>query len=42
MRGGGAMTINEGYIVLDDNSDIVDWFDDFNDAEEFIEENEEV
>ena len=36
------MTINEGYIVLDDNSDIVDWFDDFNDAEEFIEENEEV
>lgn len=31
-------TVNQGYVVLDENSDLVDWFDTEEDAYEFIEE----
>ena len=34
-------TINEGYIVLDENSNMVDWFDTMEEAEEYVKELEE-
>lgn len=36
-----AYTISQGYIILDENSEIVDWFDTLEEAESFIEESEE-
>lgn len=32
--------INQGYVVLDENMEIVDWFDTLEEAEKFVEENE--
>ena len=38
----GKYTVNQGYVVLDENSEVVDWFDTFEEAEEYAEElNEE-
>lgn len=34
-------TINQGYVVLDKNSEIVDWFDTYDDAEQYVEQLEE-
>ena len=34
-------SICEGFVVLDENSEIVDWFDTFEDAESYVEEQEE-
>lgn len=31
-------TINQGYVVLDENSEIVDWFDTMEEAEACVEE----
>ena len=31
-------TINQGYVVLDENSEIVDWFDTMEEAEAYVEE----
>lgn len=31
-------TISEGYVVLDENSEIVDWFDTLEEAEKYIKE----
>lgn len=36
-----SYTINQGYIVLDENSNMVDWFDTIEEAEECVEELEE-
>ena len=33
-------TINQGYVVLDENSEIVDWFDTIEEAEAYVEEME--
>lgn len=33
--------INQGYVVLDENMEIVDWFDTLEEAEHFVDENEE-
>lgn len=35
-------TTQEAVIVLDENSDVVDWFDTVEDAEAYIEELEEM
>lgn len=32
--------INQGYVVLDENMKVVDWFDTLEEAEQFVEENE--
>ena len=37
----GKYTVNQGYVVLDENSEVVDWFDTLEDAEEYVEELEE-
>lgn len=37
----GKYEINQGYVVLDENMEVVDWFDTFEEAEQFVEENEE-
>lgn len=37
----GNYTINQGYVVLDENSQIIDWFDTMEEALELIEELEE-
>lgn len=38
----GKYTVNQGYVVLDENSEVVDWFDTFEEADEYAEElNEE-
>ena len=34
-------SICEGFVVLDENSEIVDWFDTFEDVESYVEEQEE-
>ena len=34
----GKYTVNEGYIVLDENMEVVDWFDTLEEAEEYAEE----
>lgn len=34
--------IQEAVIILDENSDVVDWFDTVEDAEAYIEELEEM
>ena len=34
-------TIQEAIVVLDENSDVMDWFDTVEDAEAYIEELEE-
>ena len=34
-------TIQEAVVVLDENSDVMDWFDTVEDAEAYIEELEE-
>ena len=34
-------SICEGFVVLDENSEIVDWFDTLEDAETYVEEQEE-
>lgn len=34
-------SICEGFVVLDENSEIVDWFDTKEDAESYVEELEE-
>ena len=31
-------TIQDAFIVLDENSDIVDWFDSYEDAEAYVED----
>lgn len=31
-----SYTINQGYVVLDKNSEYVDWFDTLEDAEEYV------
>lgn len=31
-------TVNKGYVILDENSEIIDWFDTLEDAEEYIRE----
>ena len=33
----GKYTVNQGYVVLDENSEIVDWFDTQEEAEEYAE-----
>ena len=33
-----TFTINQGYVVLDENSEVIDWFDTIEDAENYIEE----
>ena len=33
----GKYTINQGYIVLDENSEVVEWFDTEDEAYEYIE-----
>lgn len=38
----GKYTVNQGYVVLDENSDIVDWFDTLEDAKTYAEELEEL
>ena len=30
--------INQGYVVLDENMEVVDWFDTLEDAEKYVEE----
>ena len=35
-------TIQDAVVVLDENSDVVDWFDTLEDAEAYIEELEEM
>ncbi len=38
-------TVQQGYVVLDENSEVVDWFDTYDDAEEYangLEDMEEV
>lgn len=38
----GKYTVNQGYVVLNENSEVVDWFDTFEEADEYAEElNEE-
>lgn len=37
----GRYTIQEAVVVLDENSDVMDWFDTVEDAEAYIEELEE-
>ena len=36
-----SYTINQGYVVLNENSEVVDWFDTLEDAEEYVEQLEE-
>lgn len=36
----GKYSVCEGFIVLDENSEFVDWFDTQDEAEDYIEENE--
>lgn len=31
-------SINEGYVILDENSELVEWFDTLEEAEQYIEE----
>lgn len=33
-----AYTVNSGFVVLDDNSEVVDWFDTAEDAYAYIDE----
>ena len=33
-----AYTVNSGFVVLDDNSEVVDWFDTEEDAYAYIDE----
>lgn len=33
----GKYTVNQGYVVLDENGEIVDWFDTQEEAEEYAE-----
>lgn len=42
-KGGWKMsyTVNSGYVVLDENSDLVEWFDEEDDAWAYVEELEE-
>lgn len=37
----GKYTITEGFIVLDENSNIVEWFDTEEEAQSFIDEQED-
>ena len=37
----GKYSICEGFVVLDENSEVVDWFDTLEDAETYVEEREE-
>lgn len=41
-RLGMKYIIQEGIVVLDENSNIIDWFDTIEDAEKYIEGLEEV
>ena len=34
----GKYTVNEAYVVLDENSEVVDWFDTLEEAEEYVGE----
>ena len=34
----GKYEINQGYVVLDENMEVVDWFDTLEEAEECVEE----
>ncbi len=34
-------TINQGYVILDNNSKLVDWFDTYEEAEQAVQEMEE-
>ena len=36
-----SYSINQGYVVINENMEVVDWFDTFEDAEEYIEQLEE-
>lgn len=36
----GSYTINQGYVVLDENSEVVDWFDTIEEAEDCVEKME--
>lgn len=37
----GKYSICEGFVVLDENSEVVDWFDTQDEAESYVEELEE-
>ena len=37
----GNYEINQGYVVLDENMEVVDWFDTLEEAEKYVEELEE-
>ena len=34
----GNYEINQGYVVLDENMEVVDWFDTLEEAEKYVEE----
>lgn len=36
-----SYTVNSGYVVLDENSNLVEWFDEEDDAWAYVEELEE-
>lgn len=35
-------SINEGYVILDENSELVEWFDTLEEAERYIEDIKQV